>query len=212
MQTGRSAALQSAEQNAQRADDEYAHVSGYDVSEDDVDDDRDPKEIENEKYGDRSDNLGLFAVAPVPAPAAEETDEIVAEAFNDAIAGVAEEPESTFAVHAASFHEAPITPELNALEIVPLEGIRDKKVKEIALEVPYPRMSEETVRRIREIVEEHQGEVPLTVTIVELPQLLADNSNRGEVRLKVNQHFRVQPGAALSAKLQQVHAIPKYVF
>ncbi|HXH41275.1 MAG TPA: hypothetical protein VNN08_21790, partial [Thermoanaerobaculia bacterium] len=120
--------------------------------------------------------------------------------------------EPSFASHAAAFHESPITPELNALEIIPLEGIRDKKVKEIALEVPYPRMSEETVRRIREIVEEHQGEVPLTVTIVELPQSLAGNSNGGELRLKVNQHFRVQPGAELSAKLLAVHATPKYVF
>jgi len=212
MQTGRSAALQSAEQHAQREDDEYARVSGYDVSADDADDDRDPKEIENEKYGDRSNNLGLFAAAPAVSPASEETDDLVSETFNDAVAGVVEEPESNFAAHAAAFHEAPITPELNALEIIPLEGIRDKKVKEIALEVPYSRMSEETVRRIREIVEEHQGEVPLTVTIVELPQLLADSANRGEVRLKVNQHFRVQPGAALSAKLQAVHATAKYVF
>src|SRR3954452_6908037 len=78
MQAGRSAALQSAEQNAQRADEDYAHVSGYDVSEDDVADDRDPKEIENEKYGDRSNNLGLFSSAPAP----EETDEI-SEAFNE---------------------------------------------------------------------------------------------------------------------------------
>jgi DNA polymerase-3 subunit alpha len=210
MQAGRSAALQSAEQNAQRSDDDYAHVSGYDVSEDDVDDDRDPKEIEAEKYGDRTANLGLFAPAS-PAPV-EEPDDVISEAFNEAIANVADEPESTFASHAASFHEAPITPELNALEIVPLDGIRDKKVKEIALEVPYPRMTEETVRRIREIVEEHQGEIPLSVTIVELPQVLADNSNCGEVRLKINQHFRVQPGAALSSKLLQVHATAKYVF
>jgi hypothetical protein len=214
MQTGRSAALQSAEQHAQRVDDDYAHVSGYDVSEDDVDDDRDPKEIEFEKYGDRSANLGLFAGAGSGEP----------EVGNEAVA-LDEDPSPTpdarlptpdddtsFASHAAAFHETPITPELNALEIVPLEGIRDKKVKEIALEVPYPRMSEETVRRIREIVEEHQGEVPLTVTIVDLPQELADNSKGGEVRMKINQHFRVQPGAALSAKLQRVHATAKYVF
>ena len=84
--------------------------------------------------------------------------------------------------------------------------------KDCKREVPYPRMTEETVRRIREIVEEHQGEIPLSVTIVELPQVLADSSNRGEVRLKINQHFRVQPGAALSTKLQQVHATAKYVF
>jgi len=209
MQAGRSAALKSAEQNAQRSDDDYAHISGYDVSEDDIEDDRDPKEIEAEKYGDRTANLGLFAPA-TPAPV--EEPDAISEAFNEAVASVADEVEATFASHAASFHEAPITPELNALEIVPLDGIRDKKVKEIALEVPYPRMTEETVRRIREIVEEHQGEIPLSVTIVELPQVLADNANRGEVRLKINQHFRVQPGAALSSKLQQVHATAKYVF
>ena len=225
MQAGRSAALQSAEQNAHRTDDEYAHVSGYDVFEDDVEDDRDPKEIEAEKYGNRSDNLGLFGVGPAPSPARdekqvtegggpapEEADE-GSDAFNDAIASVAEpEDETTFASHAAAFHEAPITPELNALEIVPLEGIRDRKVKEIALEVPYPRMSEETVRRIREIVDEHHGEVPLTVTIVDLPKPLADDSGCVELRLKVNQHFRVQPGSDLSAKLLLVHATARYVF
>jgi len=210
MQAGRSAALQSAEQNAQRSDDDYAHISGYDVSEDDVEDDRDPKEIEAEKYGDRTANLGLFA--PAAAAPVDEPEDAISEAFNEAVASVAEDVESTFASHAASFHEAPITPELNALEIVPLDGIRDKKVKEIALEVPYPRMTEETVRRIREIVEEHQGEIPLSVTIVELPQGLADTSHSGQVRLKINQHFRVQPGAALSTKLLQVHATAKYVF
>jgi DNA polymerase-3 subunit alpha len=213
MQAGRSAALQSAEQNAQRPDDDYAHVSGYDVTEDDAEDDRDPKEIEAEKYGDRTANLGLFAGVGSREPEIGDElplDEDLSPAPDSLLP--APDDESTFAVHAAAFHEAPITPELNALEIVPLDGIRDKKVKEIALEVPYPRMSEETVRRIREIVEEHQGEIPLSVTIVELPQLLADSSNRGEVRLKINQHFRVQPGAALSTELLKVHATARYVF
>jgi hypothetical protein len=233
MQAGRSAALQSAEQHAQRADDEYAHVSGYDVSEDDVDDDRDPKEIEAEKYGDRANNLGLFggmgsgelgvgAESPIlddeplddsaPTP-----DSRFATPDEDDLSPTPDTPhptpdETSFASHAATFHEAPITPELNALEIVPLDGIRDKKVKEIALEVAYPRMTEETVRKIREIVDEHPGEVPLTISIVELPQSLIDNSPKGEVKLRVNQHFRVQPGASLTAKLLQVHATAKYVF
>jgi hypothetical protein len=104
-----------------------------------------------------------------------------------------------------SFTESPITPELNALEIIPLDGIRDKKVREIALEVPYPRVTEDTVKKIREIVEEHPGEIPVSVTLVDVPQ-------HGEVRLKINQHFRVQPGPALNAALQQVHASPRYVF
>ena len=211
MQAGRSAALQSAEQNAQRSDDDYAHISGYDVSEDDVEDDRDPKEIEARKVR-RSHREPRLVRVRRRQRRSKTPEDVISEAFNEAVASVAEEAESTFASHAASFHEAPITPELNALEIVPLDGIRDKKVKEIALEVPYPRMSEETVRRIREIVEEHQGEIPLSVTIVELPQGLADTSHSGQVRLKINQHFRVQPGAALSTKLQQVHATAKYVF
>ncbi|MEK6374827.1 MAG: DNA polymerase III subunit alpha [Acidobacteriota bacterium] len=187
---GRSAALQSAEQNAQRVDDEYAHVSAYEVREDDAADDRDPKEVEREKYGDRENNLGLFGEAVAPPI-------------------VLAEDEPSFAAHAATFHEAPITPELNALEIVPLDGIREKKVKEIALEVPYPRMTEDTIKRIREIVEEHQGEIPLSVELVDLPPSLTES---GQVRLKISQHFRVQPGPALSAALQKVHATPRYVF
>ena len=120
------------------------------------------------------------------------------------------EEETTFASQAATLTEAPVTPELNALEIVPLDGIRDKKVREIALEVPYPRMTEETVKKIREIVEEHAGEVPLTVTIIDLPEALA--AERGEVKLKIPQHFRVQPGPKLSEAFRRVHADPKYVF
>jgi hypothetical protein len=113
-----------------------------------------------------------------------------------------------FAAHAAEFHEAPITPELNALEIILLDGIRDKKVKEIALEVPYTRMNEDAVKRIREIFEDHVGEIPVSVTVVDVPATLGNS----EVRIKLNQHFRVQPGPALNSALQQVHATPRYVF
>jgi hypothetical protein len=203
-QTGRSASLQSAEQSAQQIDDEYgghpeARISAYDVSIDDVEDDRDPKEIEREKYGDRKENFDLFNAA---AEAIASEDEEAAPA--------AEAP--SFAAHAAAFHESPVTPELSALEIVPLDGIRDRKVKEISLEVPYPRMSDATVQKIREIVEEHAGEIPVTVTIVELPPDLAVSSGSSELRLKVNYHFKVQPGPALNEALLTVHASPRYVF
>jgi DNA polymerase III subunit alpha len=194
MQAGRSAALQSAEQQAQRIDDEYARISAYDVTEDDAEDERDPKEIEREKYGDRSNNLGLFGAVASPEPAPVEAPLTVVE------------PE--FASHAAAFHESPITPELNALEIVPLDGIREKKVREISLEVPYQRMSEDAVKKIREIFEDNAGEIPVSVTIVDVPAELG----KPELRLKLNHHFRVQPGAALNAALQQVHATARYVF
>ena len=203
---GRSASLQSAEQAAQQIFDEYgghpeARISAYDVSLDDVEDDRDPKEIEREKYGDRTDNFALFGGAAAASAADEEP---------APEAGAA--PLESFAAHAAAFHESPVTPELSALEIVPLDGIRDRKVKEISLEVPYPRMTDETVQKIREIVEEHAGEIPVTVTIVELPADLAASSGAPELRLKVNHHFRVQPGPALNEALLTVHASPRYVF
>jgi len=101
-----------------------------------------------------------------------------------------------------------VTPELNALEIIPLDGIREKKVKEIALEVPYAHMSEDAIKRLREIFEDHAGEIPVSVTLVEVPRELGNS----EVRLRLNQHFRVQPGPALNSALQQVHATPRYVF
>ncbi|PYQ51670.1 MAG: hypothetical protein DMF59_07080, partial [Acidobacteria bacterium] len=199
VQIGRSAALQSAEQNAQRADDEYTRISAYEIRDDDnlEEDDRDPKEIEQDKYGDRKDNLNLFGGGPA------ESRPPVAPALQPA-----PQDEPDLASHAASFHESPVTPELNALEIIPLDGIREKKVKEIALEVPYARMSEDAIKRMREIFEDHAGEIPVSVTLVEVPQELGNS----EVRLRLNQHFRVQPGPALNSALQQVHATPRYVF
>jgi DNA polymerase-3 subunit alpha len=197
VQIGRSAALQSAEQNANRFEDEYTRISAYEVRDDEAEDDRDPKEIEREKYGDRKENLDLFGA---PASAGEDRlKPVLQEAAPDDV---------DFSSHAASFHESPITPELNALEIVPLDGIRDKKVKEIALEVSYGRMNEDAVKRIREIFEDHVGETPVSVTIVEVPESLG----KPEVRLRLNQHFRVQPGPALNSALQQVHATARYVF
>ncbi|HUJ12817.1 MAG TPA: DNA polymerase III subunit alpha [Thermoanaerobaculia bacterium] len=202
VQAGRSAALQSAEQNAQRIDDEYAQISAYEVREDDnLEDDRDPKEIEREKYGDRKDNMSLFgngAAASAGGP----------DRLKPVLQEVAADNEPEFASHAASFHEAPVTPELNALEIVPLDGIREKKVREIALEVPYTRMDEDSVKRIREIFEDHAGEIPVSVTIVEVPETFG----KREVRLRLNHSFRVQPGPELSSALQQVHATARYIF
>jgi len=218
-QAGRSASLQSAEQAAQHIDDEYgghpenrARISAYELRLEDAEDDRDPKEVEREKYGDRKDNFSLFGGAVAGPPADDSLDD--ADAFNAAVEAVEDAPATTnnFAAHAAAFHESPVTPELSALEIVQLEGIREKKVKEIALEVPYTRMSEDTVRKIREIVEEHAGEIPVTVTIVDLPAELAQTTGAPTLRLKVNHHFRVQPGPSLSDALSSVHANPRYVF
>ena len=218
-QANRSASLQSAEQAAQHIDDEYgghpeargARISAYELRLEDAEDDRDPKEIEREKYGADVDkaNFSLFGGSPTPPPPRDPED-----AFNEAVDALADEPQAaaSFAAHAAAFHESPITPELSALEIVQLDGIREKKVKEIALEVPYPRMSEDTVRRIREIVEEHAGEIPVTVTIVELPADVAETAGSPRLRLKVNHHFKVAPGAVLNEKLIGVHANPRYVF
>jgi len=226
MSGGRSASLQSAEQNAHHIDDEYgghpesgvggpapARISAYEVRLDEgvEEDERDPKELELEKYGDRTDNLNLFGGGS-PAPVPDE------EAFNVAVAELAEEAvvpdvvNETFATHAASFAEVPIVPELNALEIVPLEGIREKKVKEIALVVSYVLMSDNTVKKIREVFEDHAGEIPVSVTITGLPADVEATSERKELRLRINHHFRVQPGPALSAALARLQVDTRYVF
>jgi hypothetical protein len=233
VQAGRSAALQSAEQNAQRADDEYGRISAYDVTDDDVADDdrddRDPKEVEREKYGDGKDNFALFGGGPVvssggeapspvlPVPALQVVEADEADAFNDAVSQIdapidaqaeATEPAANFAAHAAAFHESPVVPELNALEIVLLDGIREKKVKEIALEVRYEDMTEERVRRIREIVEDNPGEIPLTIMLTDLPPELG----KSELKLRIDRVFRVQPGPALQAALSDVRARAQYIF
>src|ERR1044071_2430194 len=199
MAAGRSASLQSAEQNAQQIDEEYggqpeaarARVSAYDVSVEEAEDDRDPKEIEREKYGDREDNFSLFNAAA-----------------DEAVAAEPEAVVTDFAAHAASFHEAPITPELNALEIVPLEGIREKKVKEIAREVRYADMTEDRVKRMREVFEDNAGEIPVSITIVDVP----DSAGGAPVRMKINQHFRVKPGPELRAALDTLTAKAQYMF
>ncbi|HYU23927.1 MAG TPA: DNA polymerase III subunit alpha, partial [Thermoanaerobaculia bacterium] len=195
MSIGRSASLQSAEQNAQHIDDEYgghpeaarARVSAYDVSVEEGEEERDPKELEREKYGDREDNFDLF---------------------NAAVEEAAPEAPAEFAAHAASFHETPITPELNALEIVPLEGIREKKVKEIALEVRYADMTEERVKKMREIFEDNAGEIAVSITIVDVP----DSAGGAPVRMKLNQHFRVKPGPELNAALDTLSAKAQYLY
>ena len=195
MSIGRSASLQSAEQSAQRIDDEYgghpeaarAQVSAYGASVEEGEEERDPKELEREKYGDREDNFDLF---------------------NAAVEEAAPEAPTEFASHAASFHETPITPELNALEIVPLEGIREKKVKEIALEVRYADMTEERVKKMREIFEDNAGEIPVSITIVDVP----DSAGGTPVRMKLNQHFRVKPGQELNNALDALAAKAQYQF
>ena len=190
-----------------------ARISAYEVRLDDgaEEDERDPKELELEKYGDRADNYNLFGGGP-PAPVPDE------EAFNVAIAELAEEAvvpdvvKETFATHAASFAETPVVPELNALEIVPLEGIREKKVKEIALIVSYALMSDNTVKKIREVFEDHAGEIPVSVTITGLPADVEATSERKELRLRINHHFRVQPGPALTVALARLQVDTRYVF
>ena len=93
-----------------------------------------------------------------------------------------------------SLDSAPITPELNALEILPLDGIRDRKVKEIALELSYAEVNDDKVRRLREIIESNPGEVPLLVNLRDLPPEIASSApvREGTLSIRVNQHFRVQ--------------------
>jgi len=222
--TGRSAALASAEQQALRMEDEYGGhpESGFapasvaytargrkdrdtDYYEVDLpgDDQKTEAELERDRVGADVDkfNLQLFGGSPPPAEPSVAAPLLM---------------ELKSEMPAVTHQEGAITPELNALEIVPLEGIRDKRVKEICLEFAYSEMSEDRVKKIREIIEKYPGDVPVVVTLTDLPEEVAasfQSAYRPEtLKIRVNQHFRVQPGAALSAALTALDANLIYNF
>ena len=111
-------------------------------------------------------------------------------------------------------HEAPITPELNALDLVPLFGIREKKVRTIALEMSYPSVNESSLARLREIFETHAGEIPVLVRLINVPPELAAaaGGEEGKLQLKLNHHFRIQPGQPFTAAVTELNAQLQYLF
>jgi DNA polymerase III subunit alpha len=219
---GRSAALAAAEQSAQRIDDEYGGhpESGFSASvaytarasrgdtdyyevEAPPEDDRTEAEIERDRVGADVDKFNMNLFGGGQPPAEEEIEEPV-------------KLPPMIAATTVSYTESNITPELNALEIVQLEGIREKKVREICIEFPYERMSEERIKKIREIIEKHPGEIPIVVTLTEIPEELAATYQSAyrpdKLKIRVSQHFRVQPGAALSAALAELQGNLIYNF
>jgi DNA polymerase-3 subunit alpha len=238
---GRSASLASAEQQAQYLDDEYGghpeegfHALGLAartaragagmVPGPAAEDEKSEGELERERIGVdvAKVNLGLFGA---PSDSGDDGDdnggagvrldtELREEtAARGARAHLADgDPAELPAVEAVP--DIPVTAELNALEIVPLDGIRDRKVKELWLELAYQDAGEETVKRIREIVEQHPGEIPISVALRDVPKELegqAANGN-GKIRLRLNAHFRVQPGPALTAALEELRGKLLYQF
>jgi DNA polymerase III subunit alpha len=116
----------------------------------------------------------------------------------------------------AAAADSGITPELNALDIVLLDGIRDSKVREICLEMSYPSLDDARVRRLREVFEAHAGEVPVIVSLTDLPPELTAGANRSDgeakLRLRMNPHFRVQAGPQLLEALTALGATVRYLF
>ncbi|MCM2314687.1 MAG: DNA polymerase III subunit alpha [Thermoanaerobaculia bacterium] len=106
-----------------------------------------------------------------------------------------------------------ITPELNCIEIAPLDGIRDAKVREICVEMPYREASEAAVLRIREIIEGNPGSVPVIVRLTELPEeIAATQASNGKLTIRLSTHFRVAPGQKLSKEFENLNAAVHYSF
>jgi DNA polymerase-3 subunit alpha len=106
-----------------------------------------------------------------------------------------------------------VTPELNCLEIMRLDGIRDAKVKEIRVRLPYEKANEASIVRLREIIESHPGEVPVTVSLTNVPDELGAVANGGgEVVIRLNTHFKVHPGPGVSSALEGLDAKVLYSF
>ena len=225
---GRSASLASAEQHASRMTDEYgghpeegfesaAWTARAPASAPSVEDEKSEDEMERERVGV---DVAKFNIALFESPQAEEEEEeednggagvrLDAElrdpkAASGARARLADGDEAV-ATPVVAFAEMPVTPELNALEITPLDGIRDRRVKEICLTLSYLKASEEAIKTIREIVEQHPGEVPLSISLEDVPEALrpADGNGNGTLRLRLNAHFKVAACTELTAKVERL--------
>ncbi|MGA7615050.1 MAG: DNA polymerase III subunit alpha [Thermoanaerobaculia bacterium] len=173
----------------------------------------------SDEYGDHPESE--FGQAPVAGYEANLGDE------NDNEDDPADEPESRHrisesstrsggATPSAAFHEPPVTPELTGFEIEKLDGIREKRVREISLELPYGEVDEGRVKKLREIVEMNPGEVPLTVVLTSVPEALSAFVRNGDrepaLQIRINQHFRVKPGPELNAAMETIHARMTYLF
>jgi hypothetical protein len=64
------------------------------------------------------------------------------------------------------------------------------------------------VKKMREIFEDNAGEIPVSITIVDVP----DSAGGAPVRMKLNQHFRVKPGQELNAALDALAAKAQYLY
>ncbi|HEY0593233.1 MAG TPA: hypothetical protein VGF40_15785, partial [Thermoanaerobaculia bacterium] len=232
---GRSASLASAEQQAQLLHDEYGghpeegfHASGFAArtvrAQQTVEDEKSEDELERERIGVdvARVNMALFGGALETADEEEDnggagvrldTELREEEAAAGARAHLTDgDAADVPAVEASA--ELPVTPELNAIELVPLDGIRDRKVKELCLELAYRDAGEDTVRKIREIVEKYPGEIPISISLRDVPKELetqATNGN-GKLRIRINPHFRVQPGPGLTAALEELKGTILYQF
>jgi hypothetical protein len=106
-----------------------------------------------------------------------------------------------------------VTPELNCLDIMRLDGIRDAKVREIRVRLPYAKATEQSIVRLREIIESHPGDVPVIVSLTDVPEGLGAVSNGGgEVVVRLNSHFKVHPGPTVSTALESLDAKVQYNF
>ncbi|MGH9456450.1 MAG: DNA polymerase III subunit alpha [Thermoanaerobaculia bacterium] len=229
---GRSASLASAEQNAQQIQDEYgghpeegfrpaAYSAGGTVEEE-----KSADELERERIGVDVGkfNLGLFGADPALADDEQEDDNggagvrMDAELRNGSGAAAARahlrDGEAAETPPAPPASDLPVTPELNAIDLVPLDGIRERKVRELCVEISYSEATDETIRKLRAIVEAHAGDVPITFALKDLPESLRDHASNGNgsLRIRINPHFRVQPGPELTAEIEAVRGRLLYNF
>jgi hypothetical protein len=87
-------------------------------------------------------------------------------------------------------------------------------VKTIALEMSYPSVNDSSLARLREIFETNPGEVPVMVRLTEVPLELARaaGSDGAQVQLKLNHHFRIQPGQKFTSAITELKAQLQYLF
>jgi len=109
---------------------------------------------------------------------------------------------------------AVISAELNAVDIIELDGIRDARVRELCVQFRYENLSEERVKKLREVLEACPGRVPVTVKLTAVPEALRGSveASGDALKLRLNQHFTVQPGPAFNAAVDELDGEILYLF
>jgi len=84
-----------------------------------------------------------------------------------------------------------------ASEIVPIEMVRERLARKVAITLSTPRHDRETFLKLWDVIAAHKGDRPVTVTLV-------DTERHLKVKLDVAPQIKVRPSERLVAEVEKI--------